>query len=225
MSIAVGILCFGEENYFIQAKEKIENLIENDFEVYVLTDNVNYFSGFTINIFEYNRTLKSYHDKIILVKKMMKNHDISILLDADQEIYDWSVLSDLKTYEYKYGISYLENLQLRRGGPSTLEYLLKDNGEWDAYKRYLQNVYPNYNELETIWEYMVIFNKNGFHNNFFGYYEKLQIYKEFSDINFNKTLIGPGEGASMMLSAKLSTCDIQKDTDLYNLIIDKIRPQ
>lgn len=224
MSIGFGIMCFGDESYFTLADEKIGFLSAQNFDIYVLTDNVDYFENSPVTVIEYDRKLKSYHDKMILVKKMMKIYDVTIILDADQEINDWTFLSDLSTYEFKYGISYLENLQQRRGGPESLEYLLKENGEWDAYKRYLQNVYPNYGNLETIWEYMLIFNKNGFNSNFFKHYEKLQLLKEFSDINLNKNIIGPGEGASIQIASKLSITDIQKDTELYNLIIDKLRP-
>ena len=155
---------------------------------------------------------------------MTKYYDISIIIDADLEITDWSFLDDLKTYEFKYGISYLENLKGHQNGKERVKDLVSDHGEWGSYKIYVNKVYPPYGELETIWEYLLIFNKIGFNSKFFEHYEKLQLCKDFSDLNFNKTVNGAGEGVSISIASKLSGTDIQKDNELFNLIKDKINP-
>lgn len=228
MNKAFGILCFGDESYFKSTTVKINKILNRGLKVYILTDNVEYFnsqySETFVKVISYTRTFKSYHDKLILVKHMTKYHDISIIIDADLEITDWSFLDDLKTYEFKYGISYLENLKGHQNGKERVKDLVSDHGEWGSYKIYVNKVYPPYGELETIWEYLLIFNKIGFNSKFFEYYEKLQLCKDFSDLNFNKTVNGAGEGASISIASKLSGTDIQKDTTLYDLLSNKLRP-
>lgn len=228
MNKAFGILCFGDESYFKSTTVKINKILNRGLKVYILTDNVEYFnsqySETFVKVISYTRTFKSYHDKLILVKHMTKYHDISIIIDADLEITDWSFLDDLKTYEFKYGISYLENLKGHQNGKERVKDLVSDHGEWGSYKIYVNKVYPPYGELETIWEYLLIFNKIGFNSKFFEHYEKLQLCKDFSDLNFNKTVNGAGEGVSISIASKLSGTDIQKDTTLYDLLSNKLRP-
>jgi hypothetical protein len=226
--IGIGILCFGDITYFENTNGKINRILDKGFIPYILTDGVDYFekkySSNFVNVIPYTRTFKSYHDKLILVKHMTKYHDISIIIDADLDISDWSFLDDLKTYEFKYGISYLENLKGHQNGKEKVKDLVSDHGEWGSYKIYVNKVYPSYGELETIWEYLLIFNKIGFNSKFFEHYEKLQLCKDFSDLNFNKTVNGAGEGVSISIASKLSNTDIQKDTTLYDLISNKLRP-
>ena len=128
MNKAFGILCFGDESYFKSTITKIDKISNRGFKVYILTDNVEYFdsqySETFVKVIPYTRTFKSYHDKLILVKHMTKYHDISIIIDADLEISDWSFLDDLKTYEFKYGISYLENLKGHQNGKERVNCLL-----------------------------------------------------------------------------------------------------
>ena len=228
MNKAFGILCFGDKSYFKSTITKIDKILNRGFKVYILTDDVEYFdsqySETFVKVNQYTRTFKSYHDKLILVKHMTKYHDISIIIDADLEISDWSFLDDLKTYNFKYGISYLENLKGHQNGKERVKDLVSDHGEWGSYKMYVNKVYPSYGELETIWEYLLIFNKIGLNSKFFEYYEKLQLCKDFSDLNFNKTVNGAGEGVSISIAAKLSNSDIQKDDELYNLISNKLTP-
>ena len=227
--IGIGILCFGDLTYFENTNSKVNRILDEGFIPYILTDDVDYFekrySSNFVNVIPYTRTFKSYHDKLILLKHMTKYHDISIILDADLEISDWSFLDDLKTYEFKYGITYIENLKRHQNGKEKVKDVVLDHGEWNSYKMYVEKIYPMYGENETIWEYLLIFNKIGFNQErFFNYYEKLQLCKDFSDLEFGKPVNGAGEGISIMLSSKLSGTDIQKDNELFNLIKDKINP-
>jgi len=227
--IGIGILCFGDKEYFENTTQKVNRILNEGFAPYILTDNTEYFekiySSNFVKIIPYLRSLKSYHDKLILVKYMMKYHDISIILDADIEINDWSFLRDLRTYQFKYGITYLETLKRQYGGKEWIKNVVLDHGEWNSYKRYVEKMYPSYGEHETIWEHLLIFNKIGFnYNRFFEHYEKLQLCKDFSDLELGKTVGGAGEGISIMVSSKLSETDIQKDEELFHLIRDKINP-
>lgn len=227
--IGIGILCFGNDKYFEGTTQKIKHILNEGFIAYVLTDNTQYFderfSSNFVKCIPYLKSLKSYHDKLVLVKHMMKYHEIFIILDADIEVLDWSFLRDLKTYDFKYGITYLETLKRQYEGKEWVKNVVLDHGEWNSYKRYVEKVYPTYGEHETIWEYLLIFNKIGFnYNRFFEHYEKLQLCKDFSDLEMGKSVGGAGEGVSVMVSSKLSGTDIQRDDQLFTIIMDKINP-
>jgi hypothetical protein len=226
-NIGFGIFCFGDEFYYTGANFKIQNIIEQGFHCYVLTENPDYFTSKyatdLLHTITYNRTFKSYHDKMILPKHVLKNHDYCCLIDADLHIKDFSFVDILKTYEFKYGITYIDTLKSHRANREFVKDLIGDGPEWNAYKVYAEKIYPSYKEFETIWENFVIINKIGFkQNQFYDYYEKLQLSKEFSDLYTNKKVSGAGEGISLAISAKLSGCDIQRDTALYEIMKDKI---
>jgi hypothetical protein len=69
----------------------------------------------------------------------------------------------------------------------------------------------------------LIINKIGFQQErFYKVYEKLQIAKEFSDLELNKEVNGAGEGVSISIAAQLSGCDIQLDPKLFEIVKDKM---
>jgi hypothetical protein len=160
---------------------------------------------------------------MILPKHVLKNHDFCCLIDADLHIKDFTFIDILKTYEFKYGITYIHTLKSHRANREFVKDLMGEGPEWNSYKVYAEKLYPSYKEFETIWENFLIINKIGFkQKQFYDYYEKLQISKEFSDLYTNKKVSGAGEGISLAISAKLSDSDIQRDNDLYEIIKDKI---
>lgn len=228
-NIGFGIFCFGEEYYYKGTVEKINNILNAGYHCYVLTEDTEYFSKrYTdtfVHIISYNRSVKSYYDKVILTKHILKNHDICILIDADAYIKDYTFLNELKEYKFKYGISYIDTLLNHSAKREFVKNLINiNNQEWQSYVRYVEKIYPNYGDLSTMWEYFLVFNKLGINQrNFYSCYEKLQIAKEFSDLFMNKKINGAGEGISIQISAKLSETDIQKDEELYVLLKDKIK--
>ena len=223
-NIGVGIFCFGEDYYFKGTKEKIIELTNRNIPVYILTDETEKFNDYFVNIVEYSRDFKSYYDKMILSKYILKYHDYCLLLDADTHITDYSVFDIIKTYEFKYGITYIDTLLNHSAKREFVKDLINiDQAEWTSYITYIDKIYPNYKEFETLWEYFLIINKIGFNSNkFFHHYERLQVAKEFSDLNLNKQINGAGEGISLAVSAKLSESDIQRDVELYDLLKDKM---
>lgn len=230
-NIGIGIMCFGDDYYYKHTQEKISNLEKWGFDCYVLTNSpekliTNKELGYpNIKIIKHNRHLGSYHDKIILVKKILEFNDISILIDADVLISDYSIFEDLSHYDFKNGISYVESLLSHKIGKSHIKDIQMNSNDidWIGYKTYLQKIYPQYGDLETIYEYFLVFNKDGLKDNFFLNYEKLQVIKESCDvISGRKTVVGSGEGVSIHVSARISDSQIQKDNDLYLLIKNKI---
>jgi hypothetical protein len=225
--IGVGIFCFGEDYYYKGAIEKINRFIGDDIHCYILTENPDYFkSKYASNIVHtilYDKSYKSYHDKMILPKIILKNHDYCLMIDADTHITDYAFIDILKDYKIKYGITYIDTLLNHSAKKEFVKDLVSDNQEWNAYRNYAQTIYPNYGEFETMWEYFLLINKIGFNKKrFYEYYEKLALSKNFSDLPMNKDVNGAGEGVSISISAKLSDTDIQRDVDLYNIIKDNM---
>lgn len=227
-NIGFGIFCFGEDYYFKGAYEKIKNILNEGYHCYVLTDNPEYFnSKFTdtyTHTILYDRSFRSYADKMILPKHILKNHDICVMIDADTHITDYSFLRLLKKYDFKYGISYVDTLENHAANRKYVKELVTpDHSEWNPYHTYATKIYPSYGDLETMWEYFLVINKIGFQQKqFYYHYEKLQLAKEFSDLSMNKLINGAGEGISIQISAILSGCDIQRDMQLYETIKDKM---
>jgi hypothetical protein len=227
-NIGFGFFCFGEEYYYKGTVEKINKILENGFHCYILTEDPEYFekkytSSF-VHTIKYDRLFKSYSDKMILPKYILKNHDITIMIDSDTHIKDYSFINELKNYNFKEGISYIDTLENHKCGKALVKNLVvKESSEWNPYHTYASKIYPNYLEFNTLWEYFLIINKTGFNrDSFYDHYEKLQIAKEFSDLSMNKEINGAGEGISIQIASKLSKTEIQRDLVLYDLFKDKM---
>jgi hypothetical protein len=227
-NIGFGIFCFGEEYYFKGTVDKIKHILNEGYHCYILTDTPEYFttiySSSFIHIIQYDRNFKSYSDKMILPKKILKNHDISILIDADTHITDYSFLNNLKTYSFKGGVSYIDTLLNHSAKKEFVKDLINEtNPEWKTYVEYASKLYPPFFNFETMWEYFLVINKNGFDvDSFYHYYEKLQIVKEYSDLPLKKEISGAGEGISIQISCKSANIEIQRDIELYKLIEGKM---
>ena len=226
-NIGFGIFCFGEEYCFKGAIEKIKNILDKGYHCYILTDTPEYFntkySSSLLHVIQYDRKFKSYSDKMILPKYILRNHNICILIDADTHITDYSFIDKLKTFEFKNGISYVDTLLNHKAKREFVKDLITDSTEWSSYKTYAEKIYPPFFNFETIWEYFLIINKIGFNESqFYNQYDKLQIAKEFCDLTMNKQINGAGEGISINIASKLSDTQIQKDLDLFELVKDKM---
>jgi hypothetical protein len=227
-NIGFGIFCFGEEYYFKGTIEKVKNILSEGYHCYVLTDTPEYFttkySSSQLHIIQYDRNFKSYSDKMILPKYILRNHNISILIDADTHITDYTFLTKLKDYQFKFGISYIDTLLNHNARKGYVKDLIQPTQiEWKSYVDYLQKTYPKYGDFETMWEYFIVINKTGFNeSNFYHYYEKLQIIKEFCDVEMKKQVNGAGEGISIQVSSKLSNSEIQRDLSLYEMLKNKM---
>jgi len=223
--IGIGIMCFGDKKYFSYTEQLIILLEDIGISTYILTDQPHQFpeSEF-INTINYNRNIKSYHDKIQLVKPILENHEICILIDADIDLQHGEVIDDLLNYPFKEGITYIDTLLSH-------PYKKEKIGEidhttihtrWHIYYNYIKKLLPNFSDLETIYEYLTVF-KRTIPNEFYKKYEELQIVKEYCDVISNKTLIGAGEGVSLQIAANITNTPIRRDEVLYNLITDKIK--
>jgi hypothetical protein len=221
-NIGFGIFCFGEEYYYKGTVEKINNILNGGYHCYILTENTDFFTKkYTpsfVHVFE------SYSDKMGLPKHVLKNHDICILIDADTHIKDYSFLDDLRHYNFKEGISFIDTLLNHRAKREFVKDLInKDSDEWKRYVDYVTTLYPNYGNLVTMWEYFLVINKNGFNlKEFYHNYERLQLVKEYSDISLKKEVVGAGEGISIQVSGKLSNTNVGMDLELYNLLKNKM---
>jgi len=228
-NIGFGIMCFGEEKYFRGTTEKIKNLIDLDYRVFILTDDPGYFFnlfwGKKIELIPYKRNYRSYYDKVSLVKNIHEKHDIAILLDADLHVIDYSLFEKLSKYDFKEGISYVDTLWNHTAKFKTVGDIPMVDKEWLEYKKYINELYPDNDEIETIWEYFIVFNKNGFDSDkFFNTYEKLQVVKEFCDVKLNKDISGAGEGVSISISSLVNNIPLSKDIRLVTLTSNSLKP-
>jgi hypothetical protein len=227
-NISFGIFCFGDEFYFKGTKEKIDKILSFGFKCYVLTDapvNFEDYKTDLIEIIHHRRVLKSYHDKMILPKYMLDNHDIVIILDADNDIRDYSFLKIMKNYKFKKGISYISTLMDHRAKIETIKGIDMSHVEWKDYADYAESLIETFADYETIWEYFLVINKNGFNQNeFYSIFEKLQTTKENIDIINKKNILAAGEGISITIAAKKSESILSKDLILRELLKDKILP-
>lgn len=224
MKIGFGIFCFGDEYYYTGAYDKAQHIINSGYECYILTENPDYFKYLpNINIIPYYRGYKSYHDKMLLPRYVLKDCDICILLDADLEISDFSFLEDLRNFPFKDGISYADVLLNHPEKKECVRELNLCSKDWDEYREYCETICPDFKSFKLIWEYFLVINKNGFNNSFWLNYDRLQIKKECCHLQSCKRVNAPGEGVSITISAILSGTKIDRDLDLYNIIKDKLK--
>jgi hypothetical protein len=220
-NIGFGILCFGEDYYFRGAEEKLRRILASNFHGYVLTDNPKYFKdlfapAFT-HVIPYHKEVKSYHDKMILPKYILPNHDYCVLIDADLHIINYDFLTYFTKCKINPGITYIDTLKNHPGKKEFIKDIDMSQAEWQAYKNYAEHLLPAFGDMETIWEYLLIISKLGFNQNeFYSTYEKLQLAKDFSDITLNKEVNGAGEGISLAIASKLSNTTIQRDLEFYD---------
>jgi len=223
--IGFGILCFGDEKYFESTVHKINKLLNFGFKSYILTDNPDFFNkkfiSPSLKIINYKREFKSYHDKILLVKEILLEQDIAIIVDADMNINLNSIL-ELKKYNFKNGITYIENLSNHRIKKSTIKDMnLMLKNDWKMYYTYVNSKIGEFLNKETIWEHFLIFKKYDY-TNFYNWYEKLQIIKEYCDVLENKKIVGAGEGITMSVCSMISGVPLQKDLELYDKLKNSI---
>lgn len=222
-NIGFGIFCFGEDYYYKGAREKIIKILDSGYECYVLTENPDYFKDIEcLNIIPYYRSYKSYHDKLILPKFILKDCDISILIDADLEIKDWSFLDDLRHYNFQEGITYIDSLLNHPERKECVKELDLCSREWNEYKDYCERVCPKFKTFKLIWEYFLVINKKGFNHEFFKQFEKLQIKKESCYLDVYKDVNAPGEGISISIAAHLTGISLQRDMELYETLKSKM---
>jgi hypothetical protein len=225
--IGFGILCFGDKKYFDGTVYKLNKLFDLGFSCYVLTDNPQFFNTkytpFLLTTIEYKREFKSYHDKILLVKEILLKQDVAIILDADIKYgIDFTPLKNLKKYDFKDGISYIENLSNHKIKKSTIKEMdLMLKNDWKMYFAFVNSKIGDFLDKETIWEHFLVFKKFNY-GDFFKLYEKLQIIKEYCDVLENKDVIGAGEGITLSICSMETGIPLQKDLDLYNKVKDLI---
>jgi hypothetical protein len=223
-NIGFGIFCFGDDYYYKGAFEKLKEINSRGYIGYVLTENPEYFEDLRYSnyIIPYYRSYKSYHDKMILPRHILKEHDICILLDADLDINDYSFLDDLRHYNFKSGVTYVDTLLNHSERKECVKELDLCSKEWNEYTSYCESIFPKFKSLKLMWEYFLVINKDGFNDDFYKYYDKLQIKKESCYLDVYKDVNAPGEGISISISATLSNIDIQRDLVLFELIKNKM---
>lgn len=227
-TIGFGITCFGKEIYFNGTKHKLENLLLKGHCCYVFTDNSDLFMQYpheNLTVIDYNRNYKSYYDKITIVKHILQKHDVAILLDADLHVSNYDVFDKLEKFDFPKGVSYIDTLVNHPAKFKTVGDIPMSGMEWNEYNRYVREIYPEMENIETMWEYFLVINKDGFDiDNFFNDYEKLQVVKEYCDVRLRKEIVGAGEGISISVSCLKNNIPIQFNKRLSSLLMNVIYP-
>lgn len=226
-NIAFGIFCFGEDYYFDGCRYKIKRLLEDGYSCYVLTDNVEYFNKYYntsyLKLIPYKKENKSYHDKMLLPKYILDSHDICILIDADLEIFDYSFLKEIKKFKFQEGISFAETLITHPSKMDVISKIDMTTNEWKHYYDYIKSLNIDITNEQTIWEYFLVINKNGFNQkDFYKHYEKLQLVKDYCNLKGKKEISGMGEGVSITISSILSNTKLTLDENLFKLLQNKV---
>ena len=225
LNIGIGIMCFGDKYYFDFTDDNLHLFLNDGLSCYVLTDNVDYFkkryNTEFCNLLKYQRHFKSYHDKILLVKEILNYHDIAVIIDADVIIKNNSLIKEIKNYNYKKGITYIDTLKSHK---CDIEFIRNigmnpENIDWFNYRKFVENIYSEYDSLETIYEYFLVFNKDGINEEFYLTYEQLQIMKESCELMSKQRVVhGAAEGISTHIAAKVTNSIIQRDENLAEII-------
>ena len=158
-----------------------------------------------------------------LPKYIFEDYDIAILIDADTHITDYSFLDNFKTFEFEPGVSYINTLLEHPGKKKLIGDFDMNGEEWLHFKKCAVLWDFKYREHETIWEYFLVINKDGFNlERFYKVYEDLQLAKEFSDLGVGKSIIGAGEGMAISIASKFSETPIRRDLILYDILKNKM---
>lgn len=225
-NIGFGFLCFGDNLYFRGTEEKIIKLTEMGFTCYILTDNPSYFKNHNVYLINYKKELKSYSDKISIIKNMFfEKHNIGIIIDSDSNVISYGWVEFIKNYNFKKGISYIDTLSNHRSKKKYINQLNLNSNEWKQYYELGSSIYENFENNDLIWEYVLVFNKEGFKMSyFFETYSKLQKIRETIDVSMGKKILGAGEGISLTISCLKNEIPLQFDEELSNVLKKEIKP-
>lgn len=221
MKIGIGIFCFGSERFFKMTEVKICQMKDIDAEIYILTDNESYFKNYKVRTINYLRYIKSYADKMYLAKQILLHNDICVLIDADVMINDGEVINEILNHEFNQGITYIDTLENHPWNKPKIGDISFENGKWFELEEEFNKIYPNYKELDTIWEYFIVLNKHFLNDDFFIIFEKLQSIKEFIDFKQNRPILGAGEGLFFAVASMVSNVTMKRDIELFDKIKDR----
>lgn len=228
--VGYGMLCFGNQKYFKGVDQKIQLISLNENRpIFILTDNVDYFEKYNhlpnFHSISYTKSVKSYHDKVSLIKYIHRHARVGILLDADLHITDETIFDLLDDYHFMNGISYIDTLINHPAKFKTVADVDMNFEEWESYRNYVELICPEYKEFETIWEYFIAFNRRGIiDQSIYEWYERCQIAKDFSDLRYRKEISGAGEGISLSIASHITKTPIQRDNDLYEKLRGGLKP-
>ena len=184
---------------------------ENNFDVFVLTDQPELFDGF--NIIPYHPNKFSYQHKILGVEHIYKlGYDSVLYIDSDIILFNDNFFNELSNIKFNDGITYT-----RHGETSLLfHYLEQDKNE--NFKLKIQNLNLDINKIPSIFEDVLYFKFDDKSELFFKYYHEVMNLKHQSDIETNWHRYGDQEGYTIAIACELSKTNYQITNDFYKLI-------
>ncbi len=222
MKIGIGFFCFGDERFFKMTEVKICQMMDIDVDIYILTDKESYFAEYPVTTISYLRYVKSYADKMYLAKHIFKYNDICILIDADAIIKDVNVINQILNHNYNQGVTYIDTLENHPWNKPKIGDISFENNKWFELEDKFKKIYPDYKNLDAIWEYFLVLNKKYLNDDFFLTFEMLQNIKEYIDFKQNKKILGAGEGLFIAVASMVSNVGIKRDTELFEMVKDNL---
>lgn len=203
---------------FITSIDVIEKFTNTFNTVYVLTDNVEKLQNYTSNtkltyIFTYyNKDKFNYFDKLYFSLNLVLN------TDKDTVYCDVATLHRLNDYNLNndfYGIVYptewgsnSKNANMLRGfGCDAFE-----EGYWDEFIVYLEKNGVKPEDVPTIFEQTLLFNRHENYSSVISYLESVEdLFINYSNSKHSKyTAVGNGEGLALSYACLKSDVDIEK---------------
>jgi hypothetical protein len=227
------------EKYRRFSKSLIEDVVIRGGCIYILTDDINYYSDYrennSVSLVKYKNEIFSFNQKKEIVKECLKDFSTVFFLDSDVRIFDVENFDFLKDIDEglhifntfgNIGDTFLNNdinkyerpnQRNTKYGDKGLSFLLENNLKYT--KSYHGKDFPEApieHFLEGKW---ILKKNNGAENIFFEIWEKISSFSEGIDLELGfKSTLGAGEGANMSIAAYNSGIKL----NLYSSKISKI---
>lgn len=181
------------DKYHNYAKNLITKIKEEtSIPIILLTDKPNYYDEFDVDVFEYNKLVPSFIDKIRICNYALGKYDVAIYLDTDTT-FDFKLLEDIK-FSNGFHFWWWWKVNWRIYDHLENKDYFKDVEEYCIRKKL------NYKNAELIHEGFFVIKKDNNLNKFFEIVYDLGIIMEKNDLKSNNIPIGRAEGLCMGIS-------------------------
>jgi hypothetical protein len=227
------------DKYLKWSKSLIEDITSKGVDIFVLTNNIDYYSSIdntNLKIINYNKPYFSFNEKKTVVKECLRYFDTAVFLDADIRIFNidsFNFLNDIDNGLHIFNtFGSLENTFLNNDvhpcysvgsrntkyGKAGLDFLNEKNLKYK--KNYHGNGYPDYHLEHFLEGKWIIKKDNGKENLFLQIWDELADFSEKIDLELGFIdTVGAGEGAHMSIAAYNSSIKINlRCNPLCNII-------
>ncbi len=208
---------YGGDEFYKLSSLLLSKIDKDVLDLFVYTDNPDYYKNQSVTTLDYNIHPRSYHHKINAVQEVYNLGYRKILfIDSDILIFDPNFFNDFQKINFKSGFSFTRN-----GSPENMERFLNQKN-YTSYRQDLSKFNFDFNTISSVWEDIFLFNFENVDediiNSFFIHYDKFAEIKHKSDVDTNNKRFGDQEGYSIIMSCLMSGLNYQIDDDFSNII-------